>query len=204
MNPSDPLAQLRDIHLPNAIGIWPPAPGWWVLLLITCVFTALLVRAIQKHYRRRAYRRDAQQQLKDLWLQWQKTGDQSLYLTQLAIVLRRTALSFCAQAATLTGSQWLDFLDATYNYGHKYENENENENENRHEHRHGQNPSDTRPQNKQGYFNSALGELLITEVYRANPQVDVKSLTALHEHCLGWIKQHRLTANTLGNCHAGV
>jgi len=36
---NDPLAGLRDIHLPAAIGWWPPAPGWWMLLgfIILCI-----------------------------------------------------------------------------------------------------------------------------------------------------------------------
>ena len=25
---------LRDLHLPDAIGWWPPAPGWWVLFVL--------------------------------------------------------------------------------------------------------------------------------------------------------------------------
>jgi hypothetical protein len=33
MNP-DPLAQLRDIHLPEPVSWWPPAPGWWGLALV--------------------------------------------------------------------------------------------------------------------------------------------------------------------------
>ena len=30
--PTDPLAELRDIHLPPEIGWWPPAYGWWILI----------------------------------------------------------------------------------------------------------------------------------------------------------------------------
>jgi hypothetical protein len=34
MNPNqpDPLAALRDIHLPEAVSFWPLAPGWWIAL----------------------------------------------------------------------------------------------------------------------------------------------------------------------------
>jgi len=34
---ADPLAQLRDIHLPEAIGWWPPALGWWLLLALLVI-----------------------------------------------------------------------------------------------------------------------------------------------------------------------
>ena len=33
MNPTD-LSQLRDIHLPEAVPWWPPAPGWWMLFAL--------------------------------------------------------------------------------------------------------------------------------------------------------------------------
>jgi hypothetical protein len=34
MNTTDPLAQLRDIQLPEPVGLWPLAWGWWALLLL--------------------------------------------------------------------------------------------------------------------------------------------------------------------------
>jgi len=36
-NAADPLAQLRDIHLPEAIGWWPPSLGWWLLLALLVI-----------------------------------------------------------------------------------------------------------------------------------------------------------------------
>ncbi len=51
MNPTDPLANLRDIHLPGDVSWWPLAPGWWVLIALLVV---LLVWSISK------------------WLRWRK------------------------------------------------------------------------------------------------------------------------------------
>ena len=34
MNEQDPLANLRDIYLPEPITAWPPAIGWWALILL--------------------------------------------------------------------------------------------------------------------------------------------------------------------------
>ena len=64
----DPLAQLRDIHLPDGVAWWPPAPGWWLLLLLLAVIGALIWRYRQQQARKRRYRVLALQEL-ELYLQ---------------------------------------------------------------------------------------------------------------------------------------
>ncbi|MDE0747891.1 MAG: DUF4381 domain-containing protein [Porticoccaceae bacterium] len=60
---NDPLAQLRDIHLPEPILWWPLAPGWWVLIILCLgTFTWLAIKAVQR-YQANLYRRQAQQKL---------------------------------------------------------------------------------------------------------------------------------------------
>ena len=36
---------LRDLHLPEVVGWWPLAPGWWVLLAMLVIACGFLVRA---------------------------------------------------------------------------------------------------------------------------------------------------------------
>lgn len=49
----DPLAQLKDIHLPGAVHNYPIAPGWWLValsLLVLLIFVGLRIRRyIVKH-----------------------------------------------------------------------------------------------------------------------------------------------------------
>ena len=46
MNPAASNLQLRDIHLPDAVSWWPPAPGWW-LLLGGLLLALLFIRVIR-------------------------------------------------------------------------------------------------------------------------------------------------------------
>lgn len=118
MNPQDtisaqdPLAQLQDIHLPAAIGMWPLAWGWWFLLITTCLIVAIAVFFIRRRISRNAYRQLA---LHELTIIQQKFNAQqpAEYLQALSILLRRTALSgFGSQFdTTLKGREWLQWLD---------------------------------------------------------------------------------------------
>ena len=50
---------LRDLHLPEAIGWWPLAPGWWVELAIVVVALGYGAWRMYKRWRFHAPRRYA-------------------------------------------------------------------------------------------------------------------------------------------------
>ncbi|SMF97167.1 protein of unknown function [Methylomagnum ishizawai] len=103
---------LRDIHLPAAIGWWPPAPGWWLALLAAIGLVALSVWLVLR-WRRVTPIKLARRELDALANAPELAPDEKL--RRLSILLRRTALSLYPrqQVAGLTGAAWLDWLDAT-------------------------------------------------------------------------------------------
>ena len=114
MPDQDPLAQLRDIHLPDPVGLWPPAPGWWLLamLLLACLLVSVLL--VRKKIRRNRYRRLALAELERH--DWQQLSP-SEALQQANQLLKQTALAapFASDVAGLSGDNWLAFLDQSGN-----------------------------------------------------------------------------------------
>ncbi len=103
----DPLAQLKDLHLPPPPGLWPPAPGWWLLAILGCVLIGWGIRALLVWRRRNAYRRQALAQLK------QMLADNNFTLNDVIKLVRRTAISGVEGSpwATLSGPKVLARLD---------------------------------------------------------------------------------------------
>jgi len=104
---------LRDIHLPDPVSWWPPAPGWWLLvglLLLLLVTGALLLR---RWRRRGRLRRFARRSLERVFAEHRRHGDSQRLLRELSVLLRRIALSYFPriQVASLSGEAWLGFLD---------------------------------------------------------------------------------------------
>jgi len=108
----DPLAQLQDIRLPAEIGLWPPAWGWWVLALLLIAVISTLVFFVKRKKSRNAYRALAIAELHSIHTKY-PAEQNSEYLQNLSIILRRTALSgFGSQFnASLKGNDWLQWLD---------------------------------------------------------------------------------------------
>lgn len=108
----DPLSKLRDIHLPDPGGFWPPAPGWWLLFVLVTLTGLWLARHLWLRYRR------------NRWLQPVRRELQALAASQLPDeVWSSTLNSLIKRAAryryptrhpeTLTGTDWARFLCST-------------------------------------------------------------------------------------------
>ncbi|MDP1698668.1 MAG: DUF4381 domain-containing protein [Xanthomonadaceae bacterium] len=107
--PAAPALPLKDIHLPPAPGIWPLAPGWWLVLVLASVLAAVTVRWVWQHYQRRAYRRQLESLLDQ---ELMNSNDPASRLASLSQLLRRAARAASGAAASqLLGEQWLQFLD---------------------------------------------------------------------------------------------
>jgi len=106
------LEQLHDLQLPAEVGFWPPAPGWWLLAALLLGALVWAGRVLWRRWQRNRYRRAALALLADYQRQLQHHQDPQYYLTQVAQLLRRTALSAYPQQslAGLTNQNWRQFL----------------------------------------------------------------------------------------------
>ena len=104
---------LRDLHLPEAIGWWPLAPGWWVVIALTAAGLAYLCRQYLRTRARGAARRHALVQLKELTAEFEQHRNAVAFSSQLSALLRRTMLAYAprSEVAGLTGDDWLAWLD---------------------------------------------------------------------------------------------
>jgi len=104
---------LRDLHLPEAIGWWPLAPGWWVVIALLAVGVGFLLRLYLRTYARGAARRHALQKLKDLTADFEQHHNAVVFSSNLSGLLRRTMLAYAPreEVAGLTGDEWLAWLD---------------------------------------------------------------------------------------------
>ncbi|MGM0416201.1 MAG: DUF4381 domain-containing protein [Thermodesulfobacteriota bacterium] len=107
---ADPLAQLRDIHIPDSVSWWPLAPAWWGLGAVI-VMALVLVWLWRRKRRQRYYQRVALRHLERLEEQYQ--SDPETLVRELSVLLRRVANLHYPDSVGLAGREWLEFLDRT-------------------------------------------------------------------------------------------
>lgn len=125
MEAEDPLKELRDIHLPDAVAFWPPAPGWWVLLVLVLVILAFLGH---RYFLALIRRRKLASALAELDAALTSFNELSTldstrnqagldFLSTVNVLLKRVAqVNYpAAGSGKLTGRHWLTFLDSCDN-----------------------------------------------------------------------------------------
>ena len=104
---------LRDLHLPDPVGWWPLAPGWWIIIVLAVGGLGwLLYRGWQK-YRYNAPRRYAIRSLAAIEAEYLADRNAARLGRQVSELLRRAMLAYAPRDAVagLTGEAWLQWLD---------------------------------------------------------------------------------------------
>jgi hypothetical protein len=108
----DPLAQLRDVHLPDSISMWPLAMGWWILLALIILLLGLIGWGIKRHLANKKRQVIIQHELDKLLADYKQLGDFQHYLQSLSELLKRAAISLRGDkhGAAYTGSRWQQYI----------------------------------------------------------------------------------------------
>ncbi len=103
---------LKDIHLPDAVSAWPPALGWWLVVIFAILFIAGCIYLYIRVTRKTALKA-AKKQLENIKQNNELTPQQTVQ--SLSILLRRVVISNAPreQVANLTGRDWLVYLDGS-------------------------------------------------------------------------------------------
>jgi len=111
MDPSE--LPLRDLHLPDPVGWWPLAPGWWFLIALAIAGLGWLLLQAWRRHQFNAPRRYAIRSLASIEAEYLTHRNPVLLGQQLSELLRRGMLAYAPrhEVAGLTGESWLAWLD---------------------------------------------------------------------------------------------
>ncbi len=98
------LPEIKDIHIPDGVSVFPLAYGWWVIfisLILAAILTKIIfwaIRTSKKHY--------ALETLNNI-----TTDKPILTAVSVSELLRRICLVKYKEANILYGQDWIDFLN---------------------------------------------------------------------------------------------
>ncbi len=115
MAKTDPLAQLKDIHLPEAIDWWPLAPGWYVVILLAVFIVLIIAYWVYKRHANSMAKKRALKLLQTYKQHYDKEQNAQTASACISELLRRVALVYYprGQVAGLHGDEWIEFLNKT-------------------------------------------------------------------------------------------
>ncbi|MBB1073119.1 DUF4381 domain-containing protein [Rhodoferax sp. 4810] len=118
MTPTAPVSfplPLRDLYL-SSPAWWPPAIGWWLLIGATTILLIISGIMLYRWWRRRQLRTQVLIELAQI----AALNPSPAQIAAIASLLKRVALHRFATEpgiASLSGADWLKFLDQTGGYG---------------------------------------------------------------------------------------
>ena len=110
---SNSLANLKDLQLPEAVSVFPLAPGWYGVIFIIIL---LMLALSYWQMRRLAHQRKVASIVELLTLiEQQNSSSGTQLLAEVAILLKRVAREKFPeqQPQNLFGEPWLQFLDSS-------------------------------------------------------------------------------------------
>lgn len=111
------LENLKPSRAPEAISWWPPAIGWWVLLLLVLGALIAVGIIVYMNYRKDAYRRDAIALAQRIYKQYRKDKNSAKYLSEMSQLLHRivqqiTHDNHATEPPQNTRARWISMLNA--------------------------------------------------------------------------------------------
>lgn len=105
----NPLQDLKDIRTPAAIESWPPAYGWWLLVVLVLIGLGLLIICLIKRRKVRLAKRQALQTLRQI------DSANLDAVSQLNQLLKRVAITYFPNqnVQEMYGPNWTTFLVST-------------------------------------------------------------------------------------------
>ncbi|MAR00062.1 MAG: hypothetical protein CMI00_05930 [Oceanospirillaceae bacterium] len=117
MNPVMPQPQaalpLADIVQPDPVGLWPLAPGWWLLIILTLALLVAAVMLLRQLLKIRRLRRQALALIDAARDRYEAGGDASNYCSEINQALKRYWRFYNADPAIVTsdGDAWIALLN---------------------------------------------------------------------------------------------
>jgi hypothetical protein len=108
MDSSTSLDQLKNVHLPDAVSIFPLANGWYILIGLILIIMAALIGL--KFLKRKNYKKQVYAILADI----EKNLPEET-ISEVSILIKRVAIMKFPEEPvhTMFGTKWLEFLDKT-------------------------------------------------------------------------------------------
>ncbi len=107
------LSQLRDIHMPGSISVWPIALAWYAVFILALAASFYAFYRYQLYRKKQMRKKNVLSHIDRLRHELCLEEHYPLVYQELSTLLRRIALFTHARpdVAHLTGEAWLSFLD---------------------------------------------------------------------------------------------